>query len=628
MNRRKLAAATAVVTAAAVVPAAGAFAAGNGSAGKTALTSSGTAGLIGGGQVSFAAPLAANRSLNLTLQLPQRNAALANTLLARGTTLSPAQYATLFGANTAQVARVTAWAKSQGLTVESVSRTSSQVVVRGTTSRVNKAFGVSMRSARHGSVSGYAAQGTPTAPTALGLTGVSGLTALHKMTPQHKVGAAGLHKSVRPATKKVAPRASGTDGSVECADYWGDHLYPSAHKYSIESNYLCGYIPQDLVAMYRVSATYTKAAPSLGILLWNDDTQVQTLTNQYMTQVGYPQLTKYSKLVTAPNANDKQCDNSPIEQDLDVQSSHSLAPNAAIRYYGAASCFDTDLTTQLQKAVDEHKVSTINMSFGTPSDVGMSAAEKAAWDRPLRQAALTGISAFAATGDAGDNSFHQSGKASVGYPATNEYLTAVGGTSVGMRQDGSFATVAAWENRYFAQPDPSKAVYTDVTNQIASQPGSDIEGGGGGVSATWAQPSWQKGKVKGSTTKRVVPDISAVANSFTPFTVHTTDGGEVVYGGVGGTSLASPVVAALVGIAKATNKATIGNFAPKLYSMGASAISDVNAPNKSGVAYPTDGDTYVIGMDAKPESLVSGPGWDNATGLGTPNGAGFLAAVK
>lgn len=452
MKRRTLAAVTAVVTAAAVAPAAGAYAAGTGSS-KTTLANSGVAGLIGGSsRVSYSAPLEADQSLSLALQLPQRNTGLANALLAKGTVVSTATYAKMFGASPAQLKAATAWARSQGLTVTSVSAASGQVQVTGSTTRVNKAFGVTMRAATLGSTRGYAAQGTPAVPSALGITGVSGLTSLHKMVPMNTANLATKRTSL--TTRAVAPHANGaTDGSTACAPYWGDHLYPAAKKYSVESNYLCGYLPQDLAVMYKNSAA-SKAAPTLGILLWHDDPQVQSLTNTYMAAAKYAPLTKYSKTVAAANANDAKCDNSPGEQDLDVQSSHSIAPDAAIHYYGAASCFDADLTKQLQLAVDQHVVSTISMSFGSPSDAGMSAAEKAAWDRPLRQAALTGISAFASTGDAGDNSFTE-GHPTVSYPAANAYLTAVGGTTVGMRKDGSFATVTGWSLVSSPRPTPT-----------------------------------------------------------------------------------------------------------------------------------------------------------------------------
>lgn len=631
MKRRTLAAVTAVVTAAAVAPA-GAYAADSGG-GKKVLTNSGVAGLIGGsGQVQYSTPLPAGGALDLVLQLPQRNQALADSYLAKGTVVSPAQYTKLFGASAQQIATATSWAKSQGFTVSSVSANSSQVTVSAPANRIDKAFGVTMRSATFGATRGYAAQGTPTVPAAVGLTGVSGLTSLHKMKTQNKVNPY-VTPNVSGSSTKVRTHASGrTDGSRACSRYWGDHLYPKVWKYSIESNAMCGYEPADLAKMY--GTTGSTATPTLGVLLWYNNSQTLNLTNTYMARAGYPALasSKYSATVANPVAgSQRDCPNAAGEQDLDVQSTHAVAPKASIAYYGAGSCYDGDLTRQLQLMVDQHKVSTISMSFGSDTDAGMSTATKAAWDRPLRQAALTGISAFASTGDAGDNSFFsQSKRTSVSSPASNAYLTAVGGTTVGMRANGSFATVTGWESRIFRQYSSTAPGWADITTREAARNGADISGGGGGLSSTWAQPTWQKGIIKSSPTRRALPDISALADPSTGFITRSNEPGYgTSYQVVGGTSLASPIIAALVGVAKANNKVSIGNVAPKLYAMRA-GITDVNSPARSG-SFIIDAKTnqsIVIGNDAKPQSLVSGKGWDSATGLGTPNGAAFRAELK
>ena len=632
MKRRTLAAVTAVVTATALAPAAGAYAAG-GSGGKKALTNSGVAGLIGdSGRVQFSTPLPAGGDLDLALQLPQRNQALADSYLANGTVVSTQQYGKLFGASPQQVAVVSAWARTQGFRVTSVSASSAQVMVTAPANRINKAFGVTLRSATFGATRGYAAQGTPTVPASTGLTGVSGLTSLHKMKTQKRVNPYVTPRVTQSAAKLRTHAAGRTDGSRECSPYWGDHLYPKVWKYSIQSNIMCGYKPSDLATMYGSKGS--TAAPTLGVLLWYNNSQTLNLTNTYMRQSGYPALasSKYSATVakTVPGSQ-RDCAGASGEQDLDVQSTHAVAPNAAIAYYGAGSCYDVDLTRQLQLMVDQHKVSTISMSFGSDTDAGMSAATKASWDRPLRQAALTGISAFASTGDAGDNSFFTNPKrTSVSFPAANSYLTAVGGTTVGMRRDGSFATVTGWESRFFRQYSSTAPGWADITSQLASRGGADISGGGGGLSSTWAQPTWQKGIIKSSPTRRALPDISALADPTTGFITRSNEPGEgTVYQVVGGTSLASPIVAALVGVAKATNKVSIGNVAPNLYAMRG-GITDVNAPAKSGsfIIDPVTNQSIVIGNDAKPQTLVSGKGWDSATGLGTPNGAAFLAALK
>ena len=140
-----------------------------------------------------------------------------------------------------------------------------------------------------------------------------------------------------------------------------------------------------------------------------------------------------------------------------------------------------------------------------------------------------------------------------------------------------------------------------------------------------------------------------------------TEGGQVGIGTVGGTSLACPMFSAMWAITTQAAGAWLGQAAPLLYTLPSDAITDVLAvqgPNNvTGVihqpplpptvetaddlAAPLGNTTdyvsalyngtstrwYVLtfGTDS---SLTTGPGWDNVTGLGTPNGANFVSAVS
>jgi subtilase family serine protease len=138
-------------------------------------------------------------------------------------------------------------------------------------------------------------------------------------------------------------------------------------------------------------------------------------------------------------------------------------------------------------------------------------------------------------------------------------------------------------------------------------------------------------------------------------------------GVAGGTSLSCPMFSALWSIADQANAAVgggpLGQAAPLLYQLGPNAITDVNVvpietlldvnglilnPPKKPVilesapalAAPLEttnffvsallqgptSDWFVLtfGTDS---SLTTGPGWDNVTGVGTPNGAKFVQGV-
>lgn len=638
MNRRRIAAVTVIATAGAVLPAAGAIAAAADSGGSAVLRGQGTVSTGPAGQKlrTFGdAPGSTVMSLSLAAALPDQSAAQA--LAAKGVVLSPAQYTQRFGASQASVDKISKWAKQQGFTVTYVSRDSGQVFVKGTVARVNKALNLRIKRATLGKVSGLAPNTDPTVSKDSGITAVAGLSTLGRKQPLNVKGPNAKRNSI---AKQVGPKANGnTDGSTDCSDYWGDHLYPNYKKYSVMSNAMCGYIPQDLQKMYGVSSVASQT-PVLGILLWGNDPTILTRTNEYMKAAGFPLLAASNYKVFSdgrPISADCGADDVNVEQALDVQSTHAIAPNAAIHYYDGGSCEDADLTAGLQKMVTAHQVTTISMSFGTSTDAGMTSADKALWDRPLLQAQLTGISTFASSGDSGNNSTaNKDGSQGVGYPASSSYTTAVGGTAIGMKADGTQTVAAGWENRIFTQSNTDTNSFTDVTFNSRFLP---VSGAGGGQSAVSTQPSWQKGKV-GSYTRRAVPDISALADPATSYTIRVTDmtnGNQPSYFTVGGTSLASPIVSALVGIAKKKNGVQIGLAAPYFYKLaGTTAIKDINYAGKSGVffnAHDSSGNVvpkvgYVFGLDAKPENLVTTAGWDNVTGVGSPNGIAFINAFK
>ncbi|AKU18385.1 hypothetical protein VV02_25285 [Luteipulveratus mongoliensis] len=632
-----MAALTAAATTLAIIPTAAAFAASGGEDDwKVSLNNSGTSVATGSNQrVVVHGSASTTTKVSATLQLPLRNQAEADKLIAQGVTMTPAQYREKFAPTQAQVDKVSKWAKKNGLTVSEVSRDAGTVSVRSDVKAVNKAFGVTMQRATLGATTGLTVNADPKVPASLGLAGVAGLNTLHRMqTHNTKIGnqrTALAPKSASTKGKKgstlthMGGKAANAAGSQDCAAYWGKNVAPTAKKWGQESNYLCGYLPQDLVKMYGTDGAKAQK-PAVGILLWGGDTNMKTITNDYMTEAGYPKLDSYTASIAAPDSHMPQCDPDGVkgEHALDVQSSHAIAPAAPIYYYGAASCFDDALTTSLAKMVNEHKVSTISMSFGSTTDAGMTAADKAAWDRPFQQAALTGISVFASTGDWGDNHTRNTGGAKgVGHPASSTNVTAVGGTSVGLAEDGSQPVVTGWENRFYKQPSlDSTAGIVDVT---ATQ--TPTSGAGGGVSASYTQPTWQKGVVTGTTSMRALPDVSAIGDPYTGFTIRYTSGGQVGYSAIGGTSLSSPAMAAIVGLSKAQNGKKIGLASPWIYKLkGTGAIKDVNAVNKAGVWAPSNDGAYnLVGFDAKPEGLASAAGWDNVTGVGTPSGASFLA---
>lgn len=182
-------------------------------------------------------------------------------------------------------------------------------------------------------------------------------------------------------------------------------------------------------------------------------------------------------------------------------------------------------------------------------------------------------------------------------------------------------------------------------------------GSGGGASGVFARPSFQSGlSVSGNT--RVLPDISWLADPFTGVEIIMTDPttGQPSVSTIGGTSLACPMFSALMAIASEKAGHGLGQAAQLVYSLPAGAITDVTAVSSpTNVTGINDGSAISANALASPlgnttsyfsalynspfstrwfvitfgtdTSLTTGPGWDNVTGLGTPNGLSFINAI-
>jgi subtilase family serine protease len=155
---------------------------------------------------------------------------------------------------------------------------------------------------------------------------------------------------------------------------------------------------------------------------------------------------------------------------------------------------------------------------------------------------------------------------------------------------------------------------------------------------------------------RVLPDISWLADPFTGVEIIMTVSGQLSVSTIGGTSLACPMFSALMAIASEKAGHGLGQAAQLVYSLPAGAITDVTAVSSpTNVTGINDGSAISANALASPlgnttsyfsalynspfstrwfvitfgtdTSLTTGPGWDNVTGLGTPNGLSFINAI-
>lgn len=572
-------------------------------------------------------------NLSLSIAVPLRNQALLDSLLAKGTVISPAEYTRLFGASNASLQKVSDWAKKQGLRVTSSNSANGLVNVSGSVRTVNQAFSLNVQRVALGTRTGLAPSVAPQVPASLGVVSVTGLSTItdRHTGPLSTIKSGSLIAPSRQSYQRTtgpqqtlggAPRTAATTTSTACSKYWGQYRAVTATKFASESNSMCAYSPQQGVKLYNAGAAKTAKA-KIGILLWNDDPNAKTYANLIADNYKYPRLVNYIDRSAKPGDN-SQCGGFE-EQNLDIQTSHAMAPSASIYYYGASSCYDQPLLAMFAKAVNAHEVTTLSMSWGGSESA--SSSFNLQFERIARQASLTGISLFASSADMGDGSIQPgdlkpSGPKDPSYPATSPNFTSVGGTAVALNATGGRAFTTGWQNTLWDQP---KATTTTGIKQMPFVQNS--VGAGGGISGEFAQPTWQKGVVTGSTSKRAFPDVGALADPATGLAF--TFDGQYIYNG-GGTSQAAPLVAALVSASKAITGRPIGNAAPYFYKLrGTTNLTDVKAvtSGRYGAVLGRDSNGhYVLEGIAQPaDSLRVTTGWDDVTGLGEPSGS-FLTA--
>jgi hypothetical protein len=214
--------------------------------------------------------------------------------------------------------------------------------------------------------------------------------------------------------------------------------------------------------------------------------------------------------------------------------------------------------------------------------------------------AAQGQTVASAAGDSGSSDCNgiTNNNLAVDDPASQPYVTGVGGLSV--------SVIAPLNESVWNTP------------VSTGYPGA----GGGGVSILWSRPSWQVAPgIASSASMRMVPDLSTDADPNTGFVEYFTGsaqgachtGCEAGFGSVGGTSIGAPMVSSMVAVgAQGCNVNRLGFINPALYAMASTGFNDVTVGNN---------DLYNVG------GYSAGPGYDMASGLGSPNGAAFFAGL-
>ena len=252
-----------------------------------------------------------------------------------------------------------------------------------------------------------------------------------------------------------------------------------------------------------------------------------------------------------------------LEESLDVEWAHAMAPGANIVLVEANSASYSDLMTAVNYARNQPGVSVVSMSWGSGELSGESSYDSY-FTTPSGH---NGVTFVASSGDNGSSGAPE-------YPSVSANVLAIGGTQLSTDSAGDYQSETGWS------------------------------GSGGGISTSESQSSYQTGVVTQTSTMRAVPDVAYNASSGSPYAVYDSS----AYGGwiqVYGTSGGVPQWSALVAIAD-QGRALKGQGTldgpsqtlPAIYQMPSSNFHDITSGSNGAYS--------------------AGPGYDLVTGLGTP----------
>jgi subtilase family serine protease len=571
-----------------------------------------------------------------------------------GNYLSANQVQARFGPTTAEADAVKSWLTNNGLTVtDATSGIAAYVSATGTVAEAGQTFGVSFGD--YTDPSGSTARAPKTAATvpssvAADVLAISGLdTGEHSMKPDDTLPPPGPNYWVAPPTSSFYGQRLATTEPTADGVHWPWNV--------------TGYTPQQIRGAYGVTGSgMTGRGQTVAIVdayasptMESDaNTFSQVTHNQPFGPGQYQQTLPDTFTDTAPD----ECDAAGWygEETLDVESVHDMAPDADVQYVAGASCQDTDLAAADAQIVDQHLASIVSNSWGEPADDEEIAS---VFDQIFTAGAIEGVGFEFSSGDSGyeDPTVEDPGsdQIQVDFPTSSPWVTSVGGTSLAIGRFNNYVAETSWgtllnplsaDGTSWSLPFP--ATYgAGATNWLWD--GSS----GGGVSTTYAQPFYQRGVVPlslatavpegtTSTPMRVVPDVSALADASTGMLVGQTtlqpDGTTFAFAlsRIGGTSVASPTFAGIEADAQQAAGRDLGFANPVIYQRyGTRAFHDVtdhpfgaqslfvvrnNYTDPSTKTGPFVTYLRTLGVDGQgPAALPATPGYDDSTGVGSPN---------
>jgi pseudomonalisin len=500
--------------------------------------------------------------------------------------LTPAEFGAEFGLGDDDVARVAAWLRAQGFTVDEVAAGRGWILASGNAGQVERAFATEMRDYRVAGELHHANAVPPSIPRALSRL-VQGIVSLHDF-PLPSL----LSRRRSPAAGGAAPEDDGPGGA---------HLLA----------------PADLATIYHLGPLYAS---------WIDGTG-QSIAVVGRTDIKVADVHAFRATFGLPPNDPVLVHNGPDpgiinfydegESDLDVEWAGAVAPRATVKLVISGSTLATDgITLSAQYIVDHDLAPVMSTSYGN-CEAALGSTTVTFWGDLYTQAAAQGITAFVAAGDSGAALCSLPSSARGFMTSVNGLCSAPYAVCVGGTEFDDSADPAAW---WSAANDPvTKGSALSYIPEVAWNESGNVAGGsglwasGGGASTVFPKPGWQTGPGVPDDGARDVPDVALAAARRAAY-IYIEEQQQLT---VGGTSGASPAFAGLMALVVQRARERQGYANIWLYVLA----NHQSAGTGPAVFHDiTSGNNGVPGV----AGYAAGPGYDQVTGLGTPDGAALV----
>jgi subtilase family serine protease len=577
---------------------------------------------------AFVGPVPATQRLHVTVTLRPRDAsalaAYARAVSTPGSAdyrryLTPTQFARRFGATAAEIGAVRRSLHAQGLEPGAVSRGSLSISVTAGAAQLERAFSVSLtRMALRGGGTAIRASAAPAVAASVA-GAVQSVVGLNTTAPARPL-------LVRARPGSASARATGrnssdashvaTGGPQPCAAASG--AAPGQQAFTADQ----------IASAYGFSGLYGTGDRGAGVtvavyeLESDDPSDIAAYQSCYGTHAAISYVPVDQGAGTGPGSG---------EAALDIENLIGLAPNVNVLVYqgpnsnsGAPGSGPYDTFSAI---INQDRARVVTVSWGQ-CEAALGQADASAENTLFQQATAQGQSIVAAAGDSGAQDCDTGGvaqqtQAAVDDPSSQPFVTGVGGT-----------TLSA------LGPRPTESVWNSGGTVLSPtlQPGAT----GGGISTLWPMPAPQLNSAPALNVRtaqaagsacghpggfcREVPDVAADGDPATGYLIYWNGQGDVPgepagWQGIGGTSGAAPLWAALLALTDDTRACTgapVGYANPALYQ----AAGEAYAADFNDVA---SGNNDFTGTNGG--RFAAGPGYDPVSGLGTPNAASLAGAL-